>query len=200
MLIESGVTSLSGPGPFRVRCPVHFPAHNRIYHDVSISKCIRRWSSFWLRLTPFRCVYVGDPIFQTGRWREPGLCVAMRRGFWRLGLFLAAWAGQTAAQVSQTHTRIRREAFWAYIVTIATIMCRILQVTSLQADLKVQTVWQDVWGIVQIVFLPGGKVMTVHKTGELHVYESILSKNTVRALPCRARAPTQSLVMCWLEE
>ena len=39
--------------------------------------------------------------------------------------------------------------------------------------------WDNVWGIVQVVFLPGGKVMTVHKPGELHVYDSILSKSQV---------------------
>ena len=46
-----------------------------------------------------------------------------------------------------------------------------------------QTVWDNVWGIVQVVFLPGGKVMTVHKPGELHVYDSILSKSQVRHHP-----------------
>ncbi|KAM3570624.1 hypothetical protein VYU27_007318 [Nannochloropsis oceanica] len=50
------------------------------------------------------------------------------------------------------------------------------QVKSLQTDLQVQTVWDNIWGIVQVVFLPGGKVMTVHKPGELHVYDSIYSK------------------------
>ena len=53
------------------------------------------------------------------------------------------------------------------------------QIGSLQPDLKVQTVWKNVWGVVQLVFLPGGKVMTVHKPGELHVYDSINAKNTV---------------------
>lgn len=40
--------------------------------------------------------------------------------------------------------------------------------------------WDNVWGVVQLVFLPGGKVMTVHKPGELHVYNSINSKSQVR--------------------
>lgn len=31
----------------------------------------------------------------------------------------------------------------------------------------------------QVVFLPGGKVLTVHKPGELHVYDSILAKSQV---------------------
>ncbi len=42
-----------------------------------------------------------------------------------------------------------------------------------------QTVWDNVWGIVQVVFLPGGKVMTVHKPGELHVYNSVNSNAEV---------------------
>jgi hypothetical protein len=44
----------------------------------------------------------------------------------------------------------------------------------------VQTVWDNIWGIVQVVFLPDGKVMTVHKPGELHVYKSINSNSQVR--------------------
>ena len=32
----------------------------------------------------------------------------------------------------------------------------------------------------QVVFLPNGKVLTVHKPGELHVYDSILAKSQVR--------------------
>lgn len=55
------------------------------------------------------------------------------------------------------------------------------QVKTSQPDLKVQTVWDNVWGVVQVVFLPGGKVMTVHKPGELHVYNSVASKSQVRA-------------------
>ncbi|EWM22538.1 hypothetical protein Naga_101012g1 [Nannochloropsis gaditana] len=51
------------------------------------------------------------------------------------------------------------------------------QVKTLQDDLQVQTVWDNIWGVVQVVFLPGGKVMTVHKPGELHVYDSIFSKS-----------------------
>ena len=39
--------------------------------------------------------------------------------------------------------------------------------------------WDNVWGVVQVVFLPGGKVMTVHKPGELHIYDSILAKSQV---------------------
>jgi len=40
-------------------------------------------------------------------------------------------------------------------------------------------VWDNIWGVVQVVFLADGKVMTVHKTGELHVYASIRSKAQV---------------------
>ena len=58
--------------------------------------------------------------------------------------------------------------------------------SSVQADLetldptlKVQTVWKNVWGIVQVIFVPNSKkVLTVHKTGQLHVYDSINAKNT----------------------
>jgi hypothetical protein len=49
-------------------------------------------------------------------------------------------------------------------------------------DIKIQTVWSDVWGIVQLQFLPGGKVMSVHKTGELRVYNSINAKAQVRRI------------------
>ena len=53
------------------------------------------------------------------------------------------------------------------------------QVKTSQPDLRMQTVWDNVWGIVQVVFLPGGKVMTVHKPGELHVYNSVNSNAEV---------------------
>ncbi len=89
---------------------------------------------------------------------------------------------------------------------------------TLQPDLKIQTVWDNVWGIVQVrmharvslsmclclclptthtdpnpsprpllrqvVFLPGGKVLTVHKPGELHIYDSILAKSQVGIQTC----------------
>ena len=55
------------------------------------------------------------------------------------------------------------------------------QVKTSQPDLKVQTVWDNVWGVVQVVFLPGGKVMTVHKPGELHVYNSVAANAQVCA-------------------
>lgn len=50
---------------------------------------------------------------------------------------------------------------------------------SNQKDLQIQTVWDNMWGVVQLVFLPDDKVMTVHKTGELRIYPSIFAKNTV---------------------
>jgi hypothetical protein len=49
----------------------------------------------------------------------------------------------------------------------------------LQKDLQVKLHWENVWGIVQLVFLPNGRVMTVQKTGELRVYDGINKKANV---------------------
>lgn len=46
--------------------------------------------------------------------------------------------------------------------------------------MKLQTVWDNIWGVVQVVFLADGKVLTVHKPGELHVYNSVEAKSQVR--------------------
>jgi hypothetical protein len=79
----------------------------------------------------------------------------------------AAWGAASAPEVSYGHPARAHDP----------------QVASIQQDLKVEQVWENVWGVVQLVFLPGGKVMTVHKTGELRVYDSINKKATVRAAP-----------------
>lgn len=56
----------------------------------------------------------------------------------------------------------------------------LFQVKTSQGDLKLQTVWDNIWGVVQVVFLADGKVLTVHKPGELHVYNSVEAKSQVR--------------------
>lgn len=73
------------------------------------------------------------------------------------------------------------------------------QVKTLQDDLQVQTVWDNIWGVVQVVFLPGGKVMTVHKPGELHVYDSIFSKSQVGREGGRGGKRGKALEVRWLK-
>lgn len=58
-------------------------------------------------------------------------------------------------------------------------------------DLKLQVVWDDMWGLVQVVFLPDNKVLTVHKTGELKVHENVFAKaevNRSQVLPWERKA------------
>jgi len=70
---------------------------------------------------------------------------------------------------------------------ISSLLPLFVQVKISQPDLKLQTVWDNIWGVVQVVFLADGKVMTVHKTGELHVYKSIQSKAQVALRKGRGR-------------
>jgi len=47
---------------------------------------------------------------------------------------------------------------------------------AVEEALAIETVWENIWGVIQLEFAPDGKVFTIHKTGQIRMYNSITAK------------------------